>query len=90
MPTAGSFVDDEREELRLQNRRAAFGEDGLNVQLHEDLSMKALLVALCVLPLLSACISSSSPPPPKTTTVVVPPSSGTTVICQDGSKPPCS
>lgn len=53
--------------------------------------MKALLSAVCVLPFLTACISSSSPPPPpKSTTVVVPPNSGTTVICQDGSKPPCS
>jgi hypothetical protein len=53
--------------------------------------MKALLTALFILPLVSACISSSSPPPPpKSTTVVVPPNSGTTVICQDGTKPPCS
>jgi hypothetical protein len=51
--------------------------------------MKALLAAVCILPLLGACISSSSAPPPKTTTVVVPADSHTTVICQDGSQPPC-
>lgn len=40
--------------------------------------------------LLAGCISSSSPPPPeKNTTVVVPRDSGTTVVCQNGSKPPC-
>jgi hypothetical protein len=52
--------------------------------------MKALLVSLCMFPLLSGCISSSNPPPPQKTTVVVPPSSGTTVVCQDGTKPPCN
>jgi hypothetical protein len=52
--------------------------------------MKALLVALSLVPLLSACISSSNPPPPQKTTVVVPPSNGTTVVCQDGTKPPCN
>jgi hypothetical protein len=52
--------------------------------------MKALLVSLSLIPLLSGCISSSNPPPPQKTTVVVPPNnSGTTVVCQDGSKPPC-
>lgn len=52
--------------------------------------MKALFVALCMVPFLSACISSSNPPPPQKTTVVVPPSNGTTVVCQDGTKPPCN
>jgi hypothetical protein len=45
---------------------------------------------LILLPLVlgvSGCISSSNPPPPATNTVVVP--SGTTVICQDGTRPPC-
>lgn len=51
---------------------------------------KALVASFAVLPLLTACISSSNPPPPNHTTVVVPPkSSGTTVVCQDGTKPPC-
>ncbi len=40
--------------------------------------------------LLAGCISSSSPPPPAKTTVVVPANSGTTVVCQDGTKPPCN
>lgn len=47
----------------------------------------SLIIAVC---LLSGCISSSSPPPPqKETTVVVPRDSGTTVVCQDGTQPPC-
>jgi hypothetical protein len=43
-----------------------------------------------LLPLsLSGCLSfsSSNPPPPSHTTVVVPP--GTTVVCPNGSQPPC-
>ena len=52
--------------------------------------MKALLVSLSLVPLLSACISSSNPSPPQKTTVVVPANSGTTVVCQDGTKPPCN
>ena len=54
------------------------------------MGMKALLVSLSLIPLLSGCISSSNPPPPQKTTVVVPPSNGTTVVCQDGTKPPCN
>jgi len=43
-------------------------------------------VALCLAPLLTACHH----PRPTYTTVIVPESaSGTTVICQDGTKPPC-
>jgi PBP1b-binding outer membrane lipoprotein LpoB len=53
--------------------------------------MKILFSALTAAWLLSGCISSSSPPPPaKTTTVIVPQNSGTTVVCQDGTKPPCN
>ncbi len=55
-----------------------------------SVSMKALLVPLSLIPLLSGCISSSNPPPPQKTTVVVPANSGTTVVCQDGTKPPCN
>ena len=45
------------------------------------------VLAACML---AGCISSSSPPEPaKNTTVVVPPGNGTTVVCQDGSRPPC-
>jgi hypothetical protein len=53
--------------------------------------MKVLASVLMLIPvLLSGCISSSSPPAPaKTTTVVVPSDSKTTVICQDGTNPPC-
>jgi hypothetical protein len=57
--------------------------------LWESMGMKALLVSMSLIPLLSGCISSSNPPPPQKTTVVVPANSGTTVVCQDGSKPPC-
>jgi hypothetical protein len=42
------------------------------------------------LPLLfSGCLSfsSSNPPPPSRTTIVVPP--GSTVVCPNGSQPPC-
>jgi hypothetical protein len=40
--------------------------------------------------MLSGCISSSSPPEPQKTTVVVPANGSTTVVCQDGTKPPCN
>jgi hypothetical protein len=52
--------------------------------------MKALMVSVSLLGLLSGCISSSNPSPPEKTTVVVPAGSSTTVVCQDGTKPPCS
>ena len=52
--------------------------------------MKALMASLSLIGLLSGCISSSNPPPPAKTTVVVPASPGTTVVCQDGTKPPCN
>jgi hypothetical protein len=51
--------------------------------------MKVLCSALMVMWGVSGCISSSNPSPPAKTTVVVPQNSGTTVVCQDGSKPPC-
>jgi hypothetical protein len=51
--------------------------------------MKILASALIAPWLMAGCISSSSPPPPAKTTVVVP-QNGTTVVCQDGSQPPCS
>jgi hypothetical protein len=59
---------------------------------HEATGMKtlALIASLGVAGLLAGCISSSNPPPPAKTTVVVPPSDHTTVVCQDGSKPPCN
>ncbi len=51
--------------------------------------MKILASLVVAMPLLlCGCISSSNPPPAKTT-VVVPPGSHTTVVCQDGSQPPC-
>ena len=46
--------------------------------------------ALMAAGLLSGCISSSNPSPPEKTTVVVPADHSTTVVCQDGSKPPCN
>ena len=51
--------------------------------------MKVLVCLLALLPVMSGCISSSNPPPPKQTTVIVPADSKTTVICQDGTNPPC-
>jgi PBP1b-binding outer membrane lipoprotein LpoB len=51
--------------------------------------MKILSALALTATLLSGCISSGSPNPPQKTTVVVPAGSTTTVICQDGSRPPC-
>ncbi|HEX3913850.1 MAG TPA: hypothetical protein VHW71_10115 [Steroidobacteraceae bacterium] len=51
--------------------------------------MKILSMLTVVAAMLCGCISSGSPNPPAKTTVVVPPNSNTTVVCQDGSKPPC-
>lgn len=51
--------------------------------------MKALILSLGMVGVLCGCISSSNPPPPAKTTVVVP-EQGTTVVCQDGTKPPCN
>jgi len=51
--------------------------------------MKLLISMLLAVSMLSGCISSSNPSPPAKTTVVVPQNSGTTVVCQDGSQPPC-
>ena len=52
--------------------------------------MKIIASLFVTASLLAGCISSSSPPPPAKTTVVVPQNSGTTVVCQDGSHPPCN
>jgi hypothetical protein len=52
--------------------------------------MKALIMSLSMVGLLTGCISSSNPPPPAKTTVVVPAQSGAVVVCQDGTKPPCN
>jgi hypothetical protein len=43
--------------------------------------------AVCLLPLLTACITSSNPPPPASNTTVVVPQG--TMMCQEGNKPPC-
>lgn len=53
--------------------------------------MKTLFVMLAGVAALSGCISSSNPAPPqKDTTVVVQPQNGqTTVVCSDGTQPPC-
>lgn len=47
------------------------------------------LLSLLLPLLLGSCVSfsSSNPPPPSPTTVVVPP--GSTVVCPNGSQPPC-
>jgi hypothetical protein len=52
--------------------------------------MKTLCGLCLFVSVLSGCISSSSPPPPAKNTTVVVPQSGTTVVCQDGSRPPCN
>lgn len=49
-----------------------------------------LIRLILLLPLaLGGCLSfsSSNPPPPASNTVVVPP--GSTVVCADGTAPPC-
>ncbi len=53
--------------------------------------MKTLFVTLAAVTALSGCISSSNPPAPsKDTTVIVQPKSATTVVCSDGTQPPCN
>jgi hypothetical protein len=52
--------------------------------------MKILSALMLASAMLWGCISSGSPNPPANTTVVVPPGSQTTVVCQDGSRPPCN
>lgn len=47
--------------------------------------LKFLLLSTVLI--LGGCISSSNPSPPHNTTVVVP--QGTTVVCADGTSPPC-
>ena len=52
--------------------------------------MKTALIAALAAAGLVGCISSSSPAPAaKTTTVIVPQGAQTTIICSDGTKPPC-
>ena len=51
--------------------------------------MKTLSMLTLVSAMLCGCISSGSPNPPAKTTVIVPAGSTTTVVCQDGTKPPC-
>ena len=51
--------------------------------------MKNAMLAALAASLLVGCISSSSPAPAKTTTVIVPQGAQTTVICTDGTQPPC-
>jgi hypothetical protein len=51
--------------------------------------MKILPALAIVSAMLCGCISSGSPNPPAKTTVIVPPGSSTTVVCQDGTAPPC-
>lgn len=54
----------------------------------EDIGKHAKFLLLPVVLALAGCISSSNPTPPdRSTTVVVPP--GTTIVCSDGSAPPC-
>ena len=52
--------------------------------------MKILSALVVASAMLCGCISSRSPNPQPKTTVVVPPGSSTTVVCQDGSRPPCN
>jgi hypothetical protein len=57
---------------------------------YAEVTMKVLSSLIVAISMLSGCISSSNPSPPPKTTVVVPQNSGTTVVCQDGSSPPCN
>lgn len=47
------------------------------------------LLAFLLPLLIGGCVSfsSSDPPPPSRTTVILPP--GSTVVCPNGSQPPC-
>jgi hypothetical protein len=48
-----------------------------------------IAILASMLAVLSACSwSSSSPPPPQSATTVVVPA-GSTVVCSDGTAPPC-
>jgi hypothetical protein len=51
--------------------------------------MKILSALVLASAMLCGCISSGSPNPPAKTTVVVPSGSTTTVVCEDGTSPPC-
>lgn len=51
--------------------------------------MKVLSALVIASAMLCGCISSGSPNPPAKTTIVVPPGSTSTVVCQDGTAPPC-
>jgi hypothetical protein len=79
----------QRSRVRLPERKRA---PTLILATFTETHMKAILVlaSLCLAGGLSGCISSSSAPPPeKNTTVVVPQSGGSTVVCSDGTHPPC-
>jgi hypothetical protein len=45
------------------------------------------VLALCLVPLLTACHHPQ--PTSSSTTIVVPPEGSHTLVCQDGRKPPC-
>lgn len=64
----------------------------IGLGLLKDANMKVLASLLVLIAALSGCISSSSPPAPAHTTTVIVPEDGskTTIVCQDGTKPPCN
>jgi hypothetical protein len=51
--------------------------------------MKTLIAMVIAAGMSTGCISSSSPPPPAKNTTVIVPQGGSTVVCQDGTQPPC-
>ena len=54
------------------------------------MSIFRLILATCLTATVAGCVSSSGggdPPRPAATTVVVP--SGSSVVCSDGTAPPC-
>jgi hypothetical protein len=76
--------------------------DGTSTLLTTEAMMKVLFSLFVAASMLSACVVSEHAPPRhnttvvvpessprETTTVVVPEDSRTTVVCQDGTRPPC-
>ena len=86
----------------LSNRQSCLENyiiDGTS-NIETEAMMKVLFSLVFAMSMLSACVSERAPPknttvvvpqnsPRETTTVVVPEDSRTTVVCQDGTRPPC-
>jgi hypothetical protein len=79
----------ERDPYRCRTPGASIENIALDDRKIQEAMMKIITSLFLAASLLSGCISSSNPSPPAKTTVVVPQNSGTTVVCQNGSSPPC-